>query len=116
MLSYLEENFIVEIHWKSGFSTFGRGPFTNTCKGGLTQRGWTLKIFDPCKGALKKITTNFPVKIQFTCFSMGLTRNFHGKRGALIFFFAVWMGAPKNFRDKHFLHQPPPLQVFVNGP
>ena len=43
------------------------------------------KFFDPCKGgALNKITTNFPVKIEFTCFSMGLTRNFHGKKGPRI--------------------------------
>ena len=67
-----------------------------------------LKIFDPCKGAgeaLKKITTNFPVKIKFTCFSTGLTRNSHGKKGALKFF-EVWRGeGAKHFRDKIFLHQ-----------
>ena len=33
-------------------------------KGGL----W-LKRFDPCKGGLEKKATNFPVKIEFTCFS-----------------------------------------------
>ena len=49
------------------------GPFTNNCKGGwLVQRGSPLKIFDPCKGALKKNTTNFPVKIELTCFFMVL--------------------------------------------
>ena len=31
-----------------------------------------LKFIDPCKGALK-ITTDFQVKIEFTCLSMGLT-------------------------------------------
>ena len=40
-----------------------------------------LIIFDLCKGALEKTTTIFPVKIKFTCFSMGLTCNFHGKNG-----------------------------------
>ena len=45
------------------------------------QKG-ALKIFDLCKGGPeKKITTDFQLKIEFTCFSMGLTRNFHGKNG-----------------------------------
>ena len=74
-----------------------------------------LKIFEPCKGgAWKKITTDFPLRIEFTCFSMGLTRNFHGKKGAWIFFFfffAVWRGAPKNFRDKYFLYRAPLTSV-----
>ena len=29
----------------------------------------------------EKISKNFPVKIEFMCFSMGLTHNFHGKKG-----------------------------------
>ena len=45
------------------------------------QKKGALKMFDPCKGALKKITTNFQEKIEFTCFSLGLTRNFYGKKG-----------------------------------
>ena len=45
---------------------------------------------------------------------MGLTRNFHGKKGGPWNFFAVWRGAPKIFCDKY-LHQAP-LQVFVNDP
>ena len=50
-------------------------------RGAWCKKG-ALKIFDPCKGgALKKITTDFPLKIEFTCFSMGLTHNFHGKKG-----------------------------------
>ena len=36
--------------------------------GSDAKRG-ALKMFDPCKEALKNITTNFPVKIEFTCFS-----------------------------------------------
>ena len=49
-------------------------------------------------GGLKEITTDFPLKIEFTCFSMGLTRNFHGKkRGGGWNFFAVWRGPGKNF-------------------
>ena len=46
---------------------------------------------------------------------MGLTRNFHGKKGGPEIFCGL-KGGPKNFRDKYFLHQVPPLQVFVNGP
>ena len=51
------------------------------------KNGWfwkkrALKIFDLCKvEALKKIASNFPVKVEFTRFSMGLTRNFHGIKG-----------------------------------
>ena len=44
-----------------------------------------FKFLTLVRGALKKITSNFPVKIEFTCYSMGLTRNFHGKRGVLKF-------------------------------
>ena len=33
----------------------------------------------------KRNTTNFPVKLELTCFSMGLSHNFHGKKGALAF-------------------------------
>ena len=67
---------------------------------------------------MKKITTDFLLKIEFTCFSMGLTRNLHGKKGAQKFFCGL-KGGLKNFRDKYLLHQVPltiPLQVFVNGP
>ena len=56
-------------------------------------------MFDPniMGGGLEKITTNFPVKIQFTCFSLGLTHNFHGKKGGPEFF-EVWRaGARKIF-------------------
>ena len=58
-----------------------KGPFTNTCKRGPDAKRGALKIFDPCKGGPEKITTDFPLKIEFTCFSMGLTRNFHSKKG-----------------------------------
>ena len=79
------------------------------------QKGGPLKFFDPCKGgALKKITTDFPLKIEFTCFSMGLTCNFHGKNGGPEIFLRS-EGGSKNFHDNYFLHQAP-LQVFVNGP
>ena len=56
-------------------------------QGPVIQRG-ILKIFNPCvRGGLTKITTNLLVKIEFTCFSMGLIRNFHGKIGPYFFFF-----------------------------
>ena len=77
------------------------------CSQTLVRGGWckegVLKFVYPCK----IITKNFPVKIDFSCFSMGLTHNFHGKKGALKSF-EVWKGDPPwKFR--------PPLQVFVNG-
>ena len=57
------------------------GTFTNTCKGGLIQKGGPLKFLTLVRGAEKKITTDFLLKIEFTCFSMGLTHTFHGKKG-----------------------------------
>ena len=61
-----------------------------------------LKFLTLVRGALKKITTDFPLKIKFTCFSMGLTRNFHGKkRGPDFFFFFFFFcglnGGPEKF-------------------
>ena len=46
---------------------------------------------------------------------MGLTHNFHGKKGGPEIFLRP-EGGPEKFRDKYFLHQATPLQVFVNGP
>ena len=90
-----------------------KGPFTNTCKGGWCKKG-PLKCLTLVRGALKKITTDFPLKIEFTCFSLGLTSNFHGKKGGPDFFFFFFLrsegGAPKHFRDKYFLHQGPPYK------
>ena len=50
--------------------------------GELMQKGGSLKILTLVRGGpLKKnVTTNFPVKNEFTSFSMRLTRNFHGKK------------------------------------
>ena len=45
------------------------------------QKGGPYKFLTIVRGALKKITSNFPVKNEFTCFSMGLTCNFHCKKG-----------------------------------
>ena len=73
------------------------------------QKGGSLKFLTLVRGALKKITTDFPIKIELTCFSMGLTRNFHGKKGGPEIF--CGLGAPKNFRDKYFLHQAPLTSV-----
>ena len=83
--------------WKKCFTICHWGSFTNTCKGGLMQKGGALKMFDPNKGGgLKKITTDFPLKIEFTCFSMGLTPNFHGKKGGLKFFLQSEGGGGQN--------------------
>ena len=80
---------------KNNFSiVFLRNCSQTLVRGADAKRG-ALKIFDPCKGALKKITTDFPLKIEFTCFSMGLTRNFHGKGGALKFFCGLQEGPEK---------------------
>ena len=53
--------------------------------GGPDAKRGPLKFLTLVRAALKKITTNFPVKIEFTCFSMGLSGNFHG----IFFFFEV---------------------------
>ena len=58
-------------------------------RGGPDAKRGPLKFLTLVRGALKKITTDFPLKIEFTCFSMGLTRNFHGKKGGPLNFFAV---------------------------
>ena len=47
---------------------------------------------------------------------MGLTRNFHGKKGVPDFFFAVFSGPRKIFAMMIFFASGPPLQVFVNDP
>ena len=76
------------------------------------QKWGPLKLLTLVRGALKKITTDFPLKIEFTCFSMGLTRNFHGKKGGpLNFFFVVWRGPRKNFAINIFCIRPPLTSV-----
>ena len=95
---------------------YHKGLFTNTCKGGLMQKGGPWKFLTLVRGALKKINTDFPLKIEFTCFSMGLTRNFHGKMGGPEIFLRSEGGAPKNFRNKYFLHQAPPYKCLWTVP
>ena len=68
------------------------------------QKG-ALKIFDPCTEDLEKKYHKFLSKIEFTCFSMGLTRYFHGKKGPE--FFKV--GA-KIFMIRFFCISPPPYK------
>ena len=85
-------------------------------EGGLMQKGGPLKFLTLVRGALKKINTDFPLQIEFTCFSMGLTRNFHGKKGGgWIFLRSEGGGGWKIFAINIFGIRPP-LQVFVNGP
>ena len=79
------------------------------------QKGGPLKFLTLVRGALKKITTDFPLKIEFTCFSMGLTRNFHGKKGGPEIFLRS-EGGPRKFFSIYIFCIRPPLQVFVNGP
>ena len=68
-----------------------------------------LNFFTLVRGPLKKITTNLLVKIEFTFFSMGLTRNFHGKKGSDIL-------RSESGRGEYCIFLSAPLEVFVNGP
>ena len=79
------------------------------------QKGGPLKFLTLVRGAVKKITKNFPVKIEFKCFSMGLICNFNGKKGGPEIFKGL-KRALKNFHDFFFLHQAPLIQVFVDSP
>ena len=72
------------------------------------QKG-ALKSFDSGRG-LEKISTNL-----FIWFSVGLTHNFHVKKGALKFLWSDRGEATKIFVIKFFLYQVP-QQVFVNSP
>ena len=61
------------------------------CKKGGPVKFWSLISW----GDLEKIATNFPLKIEFTCFSMGLTQK-----------------GVKHFQNKFFfLHQAPLISV-----
>ena len=81
------------------------------------QKGGPLKFLTLVTGALKKITTDFPLKIEFTCFSLGLTGNFQANEGGPEFFLrSDGGGGAKKFRNRYCLHQAPPLQVFVSSP
>ena len=78
------------------------------------QKGGPLKILTVCKGALKKITTDFPLKIEFTC--LGWPVIFMAKKGGPEFFFCGLKGGgggggENAFRDKYFLHQAPLTSV-----
>ena len=62
-------------------SAYIRDRSPTLVKGGTDTKKRPLKFLTFVMVALKKITTNFPVKIEFTCFSMGLTHNFHSIKG-----------------------------------
>ena len=73
-----------QVLWKTAVSiSISKGAFINTCGGGgWCKKGGPYQFLTPVRGGgLKKIMTNFCVKFKFTCFSMGLTHNFHGKKG-----------------------------------
>ena len=71
-----------------------------------------LKFLILVRGALIKITTDFPLKIEFTCFSMGLTHNFHGKKGGPEFFCGLkGGGGRKMFAINIFCIRPPLTSV-----
>ena len=53
-----------------GQTVWTKGPFTNTCWGGA------LKFFTLGRGALKKINTNFVVKIEFYMLLYGVDHYF----------------------------------------
>ena len=79
------------------------------------QKGGPLKILTPGRGPEKIITTDFPLKIEFICFSTALTRNFHGKKGGPDFFLSEGGGA-KNVRDKYFFASGPPYKCLWTVP
>ena len=81
--------------------TLVRGP--DAKKGPLVQN---LNFLTLVKGALKQNSTNFPVKIEFTCVSLGLTRNFHGKKEPWNFLRSK-RGARKIFAIYFFASGPP---------
>ena len=78
--------------------------------GGLMQRG-TFKDLNLVRGGLKKITTNFPVKMKLTYFFMGLTHNFHGKKGALKFLEVLKGGGGKKCLQYIFVFASAPLPL-----
>ena len=81
-------------------------------RGTWCKKGGPWKFLTLVRRALKKNTTDFPLKIEFTCFSMGLTRNFHGKKGgALKFFFRSEGGPRKIFAINIFCIRPPLTSV-----
>ena len=80
-------------------------------RGGLMQKGGRLNFLTLVRGGgLEKITTNFPVKIEFTCFPMGLTHNFHGKKGGPEIFGGLKGGPRKIFAIIFFCIRPPPYK------
>ena len=86
-----------------------KGPFTNTCWGPDAKRGPFKFLTLVRMGPWKKVTTNFSVKIGFTCFSLGWPIIFMAKSGALFFLLLFWglKGAKKKFHNQFFLHQAP---------
>ena len=63
---------------------------SQTLPGGPDAKKGPLKFVTHVRGASpKKITTNFPAKIEFTYFSMRLTPNFCDKKGGALKFFEV---------------------------
>ena len=66
--------------------TLFQWPVHKHLLGGPDAKREALKIFDHCKGGLEKNYHNLS-SFEFACFPMGLTRNFHGKWGELIYIF-----------------------------
>ena len=70
---------------------------------GLGAKSGALKFLTLVRGALK--ITKFPVKIEFSCISMGWPIIFMAKRG--LKFFEVWRGGGEISTLFFFLHQAP---------
>ena len=105
-----------QVSWKKRGEFCGcsfRDRSQTLVRGGLMQKGGPLKFLTLVRGggALKKNYTDFPLKIEFTCFSMGLTCNFRGKKGGPWNFFAVWSEPPKIFAINIFCIRPPLTSV-----
>ena len=93
----MQYNCTVALYSKTALGTFHK----HLLRGADAKRG-PLKFLTLVRGALKKNSINFLVKIEFACFSMGSTRNLYGKKGG-------WnslrseRGPRKKFRDFFFL-------------
>ena len=83
-------------------------PYRDRSGGPDAKRG-PLKFLTLVRGGGLKKIYKFSSK-NWVCFSIGLTRNFHGKKGVLKYF-EVWRGALKKFCNQFFLHLLPLTNV-----
>ena len=92
-----------------------KGPFTNTCKGGLMQKIFISKIFcpPPLQTEKKSGPPFLPWKLRVNAVEKHINSIFNGKSVVIIFSGPLPYKGSKFLRVT-FLHQAP-LQVFVQG-